>query len=67
MRSVAEISDLYGQAGVSEDATIIAYCRTGLQASFGYFLGRHLGRPVYIYDGSYIDWSSDPTRPVVSP
>ena len=61
-----EIEAIYGEAGVSEDATVVAYCRTGMQASFGYFLGRLQGRDVLIYDGSYIDWASDPERPIVA-
>lgn len=66
MRSTEEISELYREAGVSEDATLIAYCRTGMQASFGYFLGRLLDREALIYDGSYIDWAGDPERPIAT-
>ena len=59
-----ELRDTYGRAGVVEDAAIIAYCRTGVQASFGYFLARHLDRDVVVYDGSFVDWSNDPDREV---
>ena len=37
--------------------TIVAYCRTGVQASHIYYQARYLRRPVVIYDGSFIDWS----------
>lgn len=61
---VTEIEGVYQAAGVPEKATIVAYCRTGVQASFGYLLGRLQGRDVLIYDGSYIDWSADVERPI---
>jgi thiosulfate/3-mercaptopyruvate sulfurtransferase len=48
---------LYRAAGVSDDAFIIVYCRTGMQASVTYFVMRYLGRDVHLYDGSYIEWS----------
>jgi thiosulfate/3-mercaptopyruvate sulfurtransferase len=37
--------------------TIVAYCRTGVQASHAYYVARYLKRPVVMYDGSFIDWS----------
>ncbi|HEY0017099.1 MAG TPA: sulfurtransferase [Longimicrobium sp.] len=37
--------------------TIVAYCRTGVQASHIYYQARYLRRPVVMYDGSFIDWS----------
>jgi len=37
--------------------TIVAYCRTGVQASHLYYVARYLRRPVKMYDGSFIDWS----------
>lgn len=37
--------------------TIVAYCRTGVQASHAYYVARYLRRPVVMYDGSFIDWS----------
>ncbi|HEY0036304.1 MAG TPA: rhodanese-like domain-containing protein, partial [Longimicrobium sp.] len=37
--------------------TVVVYCRTGVQASWDYFVARHLGYQVKMYDGSFIDWS----------
>lgn len=37
--------------------TIVAYCRTGVQASHLYYVARYLKRPVVMYDGSFLDWS----------
>jgi thiosulfate/3-mercaptopyruvate sulfurtransferase len=53
-----ELSALYRNAGVADSATIITYCRTGMQASVDYFVLRYLGRTVHLYDGSYSEWSA---------
>ncbi|MFL5541857.1 MAG: sulfurtransferase [Longimicrobiaceae bacterium] len=37
--------------------TVVVYCRTGVQASWDYFVARYLGYQVKMYDGSFIDWS----------
>ena len=36
---------------------MVVYCRTGVQASWDYFVARYLGYQVKMYDGSFIDWS----------
>jgi thiosulfate/3-mercaptopyruvate sulfurtransferase len=56
-RPAAELRQLYEGAGVAEDAPVVTYCRTGMQASVAYFVLRHLGREVHLYDGSYGEWS----------
>jgi thiosulfate/3-mercaptopyruvate sulfurtransferase len=38
-------------------STVVAYCRTGVQASWDYFVARYLGYDTRMYDGSYLDWS----------
>lgn len=38
-------------------STVVAYCQTGVQASFLYFVSRYLGYETKMYDGSFIDWS----------
>jgi DNA-binding NtrC family response regulator len=44
---------------------IVVYCRTGVRASHDYFVLRLLGYPrVRLYDGSFLEWSADPTLPV---
>ncbi|HEX7679725.1 MAG TPA: rhodanese-like domain-containing protein [Thermoanaerobaculia bacterium] len=56
-RTADDLRDLYRRAGIADDASIITYCRTGMQASVTYFVLRYLGRDVHLYDGSYIEWS----------
>ncbi len=39
--------------------TVVTYCRTGLQASYDYFVARYIGYPdVRLYDGSMSEWVS---------
>jgi thiosulfate/3-mercaptopyruvate sulfurtransferase len=47
---------------------VIAYCNTGHWAATDWFvLSVLLGRPdVRLYDGSMVEWSADPRRPVAS-
>lgn len=54
----ATLRELYRSAGVRDDAAVVVYCRTGMQASVDYFVLRALGRDVYLYDGSYVQWSA---------
>jgi thiosulfate/3-mercaptopyruvate sulfurtransferase len=59
-----ELRALYRDAGVKDEATVITYCRTGMEASVDYFVLRNLGREVHLYDGSYYEWSGNKDLPV---
>ncbi|HET7232371.1 MAG TPA: rhodanese-like domain-containing protein [Longimicrobium sp.] len=49
-------------------STVVTYCRTGVQASWDYFVARYLGYDTRMYDGSYLDWSRRGTEfPVERP
>ena len=64
-KTAAEVEALYRQVGGTPDKEIVVYCRTGVRASHDYFTLRLLGYPrVRLYDGSYLEWSADPTLPV---
>lgn len=66
MRSVAQLKRLYAEQGVTPSRTVVTYCRTGVQASFTYFVMRYLGYDTMMYDGSYLEWSSAETNPVAT-
>ena len=55
---------LFSEAGISPSDTVVTYCRTGMQASFSYFIARLLGHEARMYDPSFAEWSNDPALPV---
>jgi thiosulfate/3-mercaptopyruvate sulfurtransferase len=57
LRSPEVLHASYTLADAAFGDTIVAYCRTGVQASHAYYVARYLRRPVVMYDGSFIDWS----------
>ena len=61
----ADLLQLYKQKNLTPDKEIVVYCRTGMRATHDYFVLRLLGYPrVRLYDGSFVEWSADPTAPV---
>lgn len=55
-RTDEELRRLYVGAGVTRDAVVITYCRTGMEASMTYFVLRFLGYDISLYDGSMAQW-----------
>ena len=64
LKPAAALGEPFLGAGAAAGDTVVAYCRTGVQASFAYFVARYLGHPAMLYDGSYQDWSHRPALPV---
>ncbi len=62
LRSPSEIRALLGAASGGDGSLLVAHCRTGRQASLLYFAARYVGRPVRLYDGSFLEWQSDPAN-----
>jgi thiosulfate/3-mercaptopyruvate sulfurtransferase len=60
-----KLRSLFEDAGAPAGTSIVSYCRTGGQAGHLYFTARMLGYDVVLYDGSFVDWARDETRPVV--
>lgn len=57
LRPATELRRLMEGAGARVGSKVVTYCRTGVQASFAYFVARYLGYPVRMYDGSFLEWS----------
>ena len=59
-RSPDELREAFREAGVSNGASVIAYCRLSHRASLGWFVLRNLLRHerVRVYDGSWTEWGS---------
>jgi thiosulfate/3-mercaptopyruvate sulfurtransferase len=58
---------LLAAAGVAPGDTVVTYCRSGVQASYAYFVARYLGYDARLYDGSYSEWSMQPDTQVIGP
>ncbi len=66
-KPAAELRAMYENAGVAPDQRVIAYCATGVRSSVTYFTLQQLGyEDVGVFTGSFVEWSSDPTRPVAA-
>ena len=64
-KPAADLRAMYEEVGVSPDQRVITYCATGVRSSATYFALRQLGyEDVGVFSGSFVEWSSDPARPV---
>ncbi len=66
-RPVDELRSIYeGDAGLSEEADVVAYCRIGERSSHTWFVLRYLlGYPrVRNYDGSWTEWGNLVRAPI---
>ncbi|HEX5076271.1 MAG TPA: rhodanese-like domain-containing protein [Gemmatimonadaceae bacterium] len=52
----ARLRELFAQAGVKPNDTVIGYCHIGQQATAMLFGAEALGHDVKLYDGSFQDW-----------
>lgn len=59
LRPPFELRKMYEALGVTRDKHVVTYCRTGVQASYSYFILKWLGYDVSLYDGSYQQWSRE--------
>jgi thiosulfate/3-mercaptopyruvate sulfurtransferase len=57
LRPPFELRKLYEGLGITCDKPVITYCRSGVQASYTYFILKWLGYDVAMFDGSYQQWS----------
>ena len=64
LRDPESLRAMFRAAGVEPGDTVVTYCRSGMQASYAYFVARYLGYETKMYDGSFMDWSRRAELPV---
>jgi thiosulfate/3-mercaptopyruvate sulfurtransferase len=64
LRSPAELTARFHQAGVTQGDTVVAYCHIGQRATAVLLAAETLGYPVRLYDGSFQEWGRRSDLPV---
>ncbi len=64
LKDAAVLRKLLTRTGLETGKSVVTYCRTGVQASYLYFVARYLGNSPRMYDGSFLEWSRMAELPV---
>lgn len=64
LKDAMELRRLLAETGLAPGKNVVTYCKTGVQASYLYFVLRYLGYTPRLYDGSYAEWSRGTERAV---
>lgn len=67
-RSVQDIKIRYKEEGIMPDDMVVLYCKTSIRGAQTYLALYNAGyRNLKLYDGAWIDWILDSSRPVQMP
>lgn len=64
LQSEPWLRGLFHGSGVPPGLQVVTYCRSGMQASYLYFVARYLGYETKMYDGSMAEWVTVPSAPI---
>ena len=57
------LKNLLKRFGIRRDQDIVVYCTGGVRSGMAYFVFKYLGFKARNYDGSWWDWSNNPSLP----
>jgi thiosulfate/3-mercaptopyruvate sulfurtransferase len=67
-KSPQDIAIMYMDKGIQKDGTVIMYCKTSIRGAQTYLALANAGyENLMLYDGAWIEWSSDKALPVQMP
>ena len=67
-KPMQQISILYGKQGIDKDNTVIMYCKSSVRGAQTFLAMFNAGyENVKLYDGAYLEWSSDKALPIQMP
>ncbi|HSV56547.1 MAG TPA: rhodanese-like domain-containing protein [Magnetospirillaceae bacterium] len=67
-RPIQHIRIRHLEKGIDYDDRVILFCQTSIRAAHTYLVLYNSGyRDLALYDGAWVEWSSDPARPVQTP
>ena len=66
MKPAADILDFWRANGITPQRHNAFYCGTGWRASLAFFYAWLMGwDDISVYDGGWLEWSSDPANPTI--
>ncbi|HKL10880.1 MAG TPA: rhodanese-like domain-containing protein [Clostridia bacterium] len=67
-KSAQDISIMYMENGIEKDATVIMYCKSSIRGAQTYLALANAGyENLKLYDGAWLEWSSDKALPIQTP
>lgn len=62
-----DLNSLLESRGFEADDAIITHCQSHHRSGLSYLVGKHLGRNIRAYHGSWSEWGNDPSTPIEDP